>query len=79
MKNGALDGGPKCRMSILRNCNVACPCRLFFPMSHVEFKKRLCHMSLLSPICRMSSLRNTHVAFRGLEPYKCSVVHAVPK
>ena len=28
-----------CRMSILRNGNVGCPCRLFSPMSHVEFKK----------------------------------------
>ena len=37
--NGALDGGSRCRMSILRNENVACLCRLFMPMSHVEFKK----------------------------------------
>ena len=37
--NGALDGGSRCRMSILRNDNVACLCRLFMPMSHVEFKK----------------------------------------
>ena len=45
------DGGPQCRMSILRNGNVACPCRLFYPMSNDEFKKRLCHMSLfLAPV-----------------------------
>ena len=44
-EQGALDGGPQCRMSILGNGNVACPCCLFSPMSHVEFK-RLCHMSL---------------------------------
>ena len=43
---GPLMGDPQCRLSILRNGNVACPCRLFFPMSHVEFKKRLCPMSL---------------------------------
>ena len=34
-----LMGGPQCHMSILRNGNVACLCRLFFSMSHVEFKK----------------------------------------
>ena len=43
---GPLMGGPQCRMSILRNGNVAYACRLFYPMSHVEFKNRLCHMSL---------------------------------
>ena len=36
---GPLTGGPQCRMSILRNGNVACLCRLFMAMSHVEFKK----------------------------------------
>ena len=43
---GALDGGSQSRMSILRNANVTCLCRLFMPMSNVEFKKRLCPMSL---------------------------------
>ena len=44
-KWGPSMGGPQCRMSILRNSNVACLCRLFFfTMSHVEFKK--CRMSL---------------------------------
>ena len=43
---GPLMGDPQCRMSILRNGNVACLCPLFSPMSHVKFKKRLCHMSL---------------------------------
>ena len=33
---GPLTGG---RLSILRNANVACLCRLFMAMSHVEFKK----------------------------------------
>ena len=42
----ALEGGPQCRMSISRNGNVACHCHLFSLMSHVEFKKRLCPMSL---------------------------------
>ena len=36
---GAVDGGSPCRLSILRNANVTCLCRLFVPMSHVEFKK----------------------------------------
>ena len=39
-------GGVPCRLSVLRNGNVACVCRLFMPMSHVEFEKRQCHMSL---------------------------------
>ena len=43
---GALDGDPLCGILILTNGNVACPCCLFYPMSHVEFKNRLCHMSL---------------------------------
>ena len=43
---GPLMGGPQCRMSNLGNGNVACPCRLFSLMSHVEFKKRLCPMWL---------------------------------
>ena len=43
---GALNGGSPCRLSILRNGNVACLCRLFMPMSHVEFKKKLCHVPL---------------------------------
>ena len=32
---GPLMGGPQCRMSILRNGNVACLCRLFSSMSCV--------------------------------------------
>ena len=67
LSGGALEGGPPCRMSILRNFNVACHCRLFSPMSHVEFKKRLRHMSLNFSPCRMSlslmsNFRNCHVA-----------------
>ena len=60
---GPLIGGPPiCRMSILRNCNVACPCRLFSPMSHVELKKRLCHY-IFSP-CHMSLSPMSHVEFK---------------
>ena len=53
---GVLTGGGGVPMSpvALRNGNVACLCRLFMPMSHVEFKKR-CRMSLsISIPCRMS-------------------------
>ena len=66
-KQGALDGGPHCRMSILRNGNIACPCRLFSPMSHVKFKKRLCPMSLqfLAPVtCHKAPCRMSHVEFK---------------
>ena len=44
--SGPLMGGPQCRMSILRNGNIARLCRLFSPMSHVKFKKRPYPMSL---------------------------------
>ena len=54
-------------MSILRNGNVACPCRLFSPMSHVKCKKRhamshvtLIFTSLSHVTCRI--FLNTHVA-----------------
>ena len=50
---GGRVGGSPCRMSILRNAYVACLCRLFVPLSHVEFKKLP---------CRMSNLRNGPVA-----------------
>ena len=59
-------GVPQCRMSILRNGNVACPCRLFSPMSHVEFKKRLCqlsHVTLIFSPCQMSLSPMSHVEF----------------
>ena len=62
---GPLIGGPQCCMSILRNGNVACPCRLFSLMSHVKFKKRLCHMSLsFPPSCRMSLSAMSRVEFK---------------
>ena len=53
--NGALDGGRRkvCHLSILRNGNVACFCRLFMSMWHVRFKKGQCCMSF-SIICCMS-------------------------
>ena len=51
---GPLMGGPQCRLSILRNCNV--PCRYFtkFP---VDFKIAL---------CRLSNLRKGRVALSNL-------------
>ena len=42
----ALDWGPWCSMSILRNANVACLYRLISLLSTVEFEKCLCSMSL---------------------------------
>ena len=43
-------GGPRwgslCRMSSLTNGNGTCLCRLFSTMSHVEFRKWTCRMSL---------------------------------
>ena len=59
-----IEGGPQCRMSILRNGNVAVT---YFPQCHMSnIGKKLCPMSLhfyLSPdvACRVSNLRNTHV------------------
>ena len=62
---GALDWGSPCRLSILRNANVACLCRLCMPMSHVEFKKWLCPMSLyLLPPSLMSLGPMSHVEFK---------------
>ena len=62
---GPLMGDPLRSMLILRNANVACLCRLFKPMSHVEFKKQPCRMSLycLKP-CRMSMSSMSHVEFQ---------------
>ena len=58
-------GGSHCRVSILRNGNVACRCRLVFLMSPVEFKKCLCPLSLYfqSP-CRMSVCFMSPVEFK---------------
>ena len=84
---GAFDGGAPCRLSILRYANVACLCRLSMPMSHVEFKKFPCHMSLycLKP-CRMSIGSMSHVEFKkwpchpvefkGQGPYGRNLWHA---
>ena len=61
-------GVPKCRMSILRNANVACLCLSVSLLSHVEFKKRLCHYIVIphvahhKALCHMSNLRNANVA-----------------
>ena len=52
-------------MSILRNGNVACLCHLFSPMSHVEFKTRLCHMSLyFYSLCRIPLSPMSHVKLK---------------
>ena len=61
---GGGGGGSPCHLSFLRNANVACLCRLFMPMSHVEFKRYPCHMSLLflKP-CRMIGSMS-HVKFK---------------
>ena len=65
------DAGSWCLVSILRNDNVTCRCRLFFLMSPVKSKKYLnvpwrypirvtvtCHYAS----CTLSNLRNGHVA-----------------
>ena len=44
---GALDRGGTCRLSILRNGNVACLCRSFIPTLHVKFKTA--HISISIP------------------------------
>ena len=41
-------GGSPCRVLILINAYVARLCHLFMPMSHVEFKKWPCRMSISS-------------------------------
>ena len=62
---GPVTGGSPCRLSILRNGNVACLCRLFMPMSHVEFKKCQCRMSLsISIPCCMSLGLMSYVDFK---------------
>ena len=49
----------------LRNANVACLCRLLMPMSHIDFKKCKCFMSLsISVPCRMSLSLISHVDFK---------------
>ena len=51
-------------MSVLKNGNVACLCSWVSLMSHVEFKNRLCTMSLhLFSSCRMSLSPMSHVEF----------------
>ena len=63
-----------CRTSIFENGNVACLCRLFSNMSHVEFRKNPCLMSLsFHPhvachlaLFRMSILRKAYVVVFNL-------------
>ena len=54
---GPLTGGSPCHLSILRNVNVACLCRLFIPMSPVEFKNDLSHVT-------MTLILMSHVEFK---------------
>ena len=58
--------GPQCRMSVLRNGNTACHCRLFYLMSHVEFKNRIymSHVTIIFSPCRMSLSPMSHVEFK---------------
>ena len=45
--------------------NVACSCRLFFPLSHVEFKKKaMSHFTMIFSPCRMSLSPMSHVEFK---------------
>ena len=57
---GALDMGPQCRMSILRNGNVACRCCLFSSMytSYLRNGHVPCHY-ILAP---MSHVTKPYVA-----------------
>ena len=77
---GVLDGGSLCRMYIFKNRNVACLCRLKFPLSPVEFKKWPGPMSYLfgprAAVIKvhvtLSNLTNSHVTlsiFWGLGPW----------
>ena len=78
---GPLMGGPECRLSILRNCNV--PCR-YFKNVPVDFKIVQCRLSIVRdenvpchyfsnvPVgfkvvqCRLSNLRNGRVTLSNL-------------
>ena len=74
-----LMGYPKCRMSILRNGNVACHCHLFSPnvtcrilekaMSHVTIIcSPLSHVKTPYVACRFKKMSCHPVDFRGLGP-----------
>ena len=59
-------GGLQHHMSILRNGIIACLCRSSSSMSHDEFKKRLCPLSIhFYPSCRMSLSPMSHVDFKN--------------
>ena len=47
-------GGSPCRMSILRNTNVASLCHLFSPMSHIEFEEGSFTCHYLNPLYHVS-------------------------
>ena len=62
-------------MSILRNANVACLCRLILPLSPVKFKKWPCpylfgpHVAVAKVHDALLNLRNGHVALSILGIY----------
>ena len=59
---GALDGGPYCRMVIIRNGNDICLCRLLSLMSNVESDKMLSFQPpYYEALCVVSISRNIHV------------------
>ena len=66
---GALNGGPQCRLAILRNGNVPCRYFLNFP---VDYKIVQCRLSILrkdNVPCRYFS--NGPVDFKGQWPQLC--------
>ena len=62
----------------LRNVNVACRCRLFMPMSHVDFEKWSCPLSLsFLTSCRMSLGSMSPVEFKKC-PIRRVVMRSTP-
>ena len=69
MRKGALE----CHLSILRNGDIECPCRLFSPMSHVEFKKfkAMSHVTIIfTPLSHVTKLMS-HVEFNEMPMSPC--------
>ena len=65
---GALDGGPLCRMSNLRNGNVPCP---YFCIIHVDFKIVSCLMSnLRDGPCHVSNIFPMSICFMSHVDFK---------
>ena len=70
IEEGSLMGDPKRRMSISRNGNVACPCRLIPPchMSNltkiIKKKKKKKNGTIIVSPCHMSLSPISHVEFK---------------